>query len=385
VSVKDQLGLTQRKKVMGLPVGPKQTNWSKVAKLGAGAAATAASARGASRAKNAVGGVADRGKDLVGQVTGTVEKATGGEGGDGGVVGKVKDLGDRASAASEAAEGHSTGIGKAFAAVKAAVSGGSGQGYTSKQRLIIQEQIDIAVPRRDVYDQWTQFEDFTDIFRAVEEVSQEDDETTQWQAKMLVSRRSWKAEIKEQIPDQRIVWESSGDVQHKGVVTFHELDDNLTRVQVEMEYKPTGFVEKFGNLFLTVRHRVRKDLRLYKHHLEFENEATGAWRGTIGEDAEDGGDDEERDEEASAETEADSERAEDEGDEARADDDADEDDEDEDDEDQPRSGKRSSSSSRNGRASSKSSSSGNGRARKSTSKRSSSGTKSSASSSSSSS
>jgi hypothetical protein len=93
-------------------------------------------------------------------------------------------------------------------------------------------------------------------------------------------------------PDQRIVWESSGDVQHRGVVTFHELDDNLTRVQVEMEYNPQGVVEKFGNLFLTVRHRVRKDLRLYKHHLEFENEATGAWRGTIGEDAEDGGDDE---------------------------------------------------------------------------------------------
>jgi uncharacterized membrane protein len=187
---------------------------------------------------------------------------------------------------------------KLFKAAKSLAGGGDGGGdgdeVLKKQRLIIQEQIDIAVPRQQVYNQWTQFEDFPTFTRATEQVEQEEDEATNWQAKIFFSRRNWKAEIKEQIPDQRIVWETSGDVNHRGVVTFHELDENLTRVQVEMEYHPSGFVEKFGNLFLTVRHRVRKDLRLFKHFLELAGSETGAWRGEIDPDVEEEADEPEQ-------------------------------------------------------------------------------------------
>jgi uncharacterized membrane protein len=195
----------------------------------------------------------------------------------------VTDITDKVGDVQDAVSEASTPLGKAMAAAQA-ISGDDGP--TLKQRLIIQEQIDIAVPRRIVYDQWTQFEDLDDRSRAVQNVTQEDDETTSWQGKMLFFTRNWDAEIVQQVPDRRIVWESSGDVDHRGVVTFHELAEDLTRVQIEMEYHPTGVVEKIGNLFLTVRHRVRKDLRLFRHHLELEGDATGAWRGQIGDDIE---------------------------------------------------------------------------------------------------
>jgi uncharacterized membrane protein len=286
------LGLRKRRRIMGLPIGPEETDWSRVAQLGAAAVGTGAAGTGAvRRARSSDNGLLEKGRDAVDSSKDLIEKGKE-------TVATGSEIGERFGEAQEAMQDASTPFGKAAAAAKALSGSGGNGGQQKKQRLIIQEQIDIAVPRSDVYNQWTQFEEFPTFSRAVENVDQEEDETVSWQAKVLVSRRQWDTEIVEQIPDQRIVWESSGDVKHRGVVTFHELDDNLTRVQVEMEYEPTGFVEKFGNLFLTVRHRVRKDLRLFKHHLEFENEATGAWRGRIedGETTEpDEGDDDAKD------------------------------------------------------------------------------------------
>jgi uncharacterized membrane protein len=287
----DKLGLTERKKVLGIPTGGKQTDWSKIASYGATAIAAIAGSRLLSRGKaksgdqgsNGSGGADDsdgkiksKAKELKGK--GEELKEKGEE-----KVDTVTDLKDKAEDVQEATAEASTPVGKAMKAAQA-LSGDDGP--TKKQRLIIQEQIDIAVPRRIVYDQWTQFAEMAERSRAVKNVDQEDDENTSWQAKMLFSTRNWDAEIVQQVPDRRIVWESSGDVDHRGVVTFHELAEDLTRVQVEMEYHPTGLVEKVGNLFLTVRHRVRKDLRLFRHHLELEAEATGGWRGQIGDDIE---------------------------------------------------------------------------------------------------
>jgi uncharacterized membrane protein len=274
----DKLGLTERKKVLGVPVGSKRTDWDKVAsiaKLGAAAAAGVLGTKLLRRGKDAASQKTQQLKEKGKQVMGRGEEA----------VGKARDLTDKAAEVQDAADEASTPVGKAMKVAQAL--SGDGDGTTTKQRLIIQDQIDIAVPRRIVYDQWTQFEDLPERSHALQDVTQEDDETTKWQGKILFSTRNWETEIVQQVPDRRIVWESSGDVQHRGVVTFHELAEDLTRVQVEMEYHPQGVVEKFGNLFLSVRHRVRKDLRLFKHHLEFEAEATGAWRGEIGDQPED--------------------------------------------------------------------------------------------------
>jgi uncharacterized membrane protein len=168
-----------------------------------------------------------------------------------------------------------------------------GGGAPARQRLIMQHQVDIAVPRAAVFDRWSRSVDLVGAPGAMQNVTQEDDAETAWR-QILFAERKWDAEVVQLVPDQRIGWESSGEVEHRGVVSFHELAEDLTRVQIEMEYLPQGVVEDVAELFRQVRRRVEKDLRLFKHHLEFEAGATGAWRGQIGDDLEtpqDDGDD----------------------------------------------------------------------------------------------
>jgi uncharacterized membrane protein len=198
----------------------------------------------------------------------------------------VSHISDTIGDVSEAVSGESSTFGKIKAAVQA-IGGGSDPGDEKKLRLIIQEQIDVGVPAQRAYDAWSDFGQFDEIFRAIKSAKHEDGEDedgededgedegggeVKFQAKILFSSREWTSEITDQTPGKRIAWKSSGDVDHVGAVGFHELTDTLTRIHVEMEYKPTGIVEKFGNLFLTVRHRVRKDLRLFKHYLELQSQ-----------------------------------------------------------------------------------------------------------------
>jgi uncharacterized membrane protein len=193
----------------------------------------------------------------------------------------VNHISDTIGDVSEAVSAESSTFGKIKAAVQA-LGGGSEPGDEKKLRLIIQEQIDVGVPAQRAYDTWSDFDQFDEIFRAIRSADHESGDESEsedgggdevkFQAKILFSSRDWTSEITDQTPGRRIAWKSSGDVDHVGAVSFHELTDSLTRIHVEMEYKPTGIVEKFGNLFLTVRHRVRKDLRLFKHHLELQSE-----------------------------------------------------------------------------------------------------------------
>jgi uncharacterized membrane protein len=194
----------------------------------------------------------------------------------------VTNISDTIGDVSEAVSAESSMFGKIKAAVRA-LGGGSDPGDEKKLRLIIQEQIDVGVPAQRAYDTWSDFGQFDEVFRAIKSADHDDDEggedesgegggEVKFQGKILFSSREWTSEITDQTPGRRIAWKTSGDVDHVGAVSFHELADSLTRIHVEMEYKPTGIVEKFGNLFLTVRHRVRKDLRLFKHQLELQSQ-----------------------------------------------------------------------------------------------------------------
>ena len=279
MSVLSKAGLASRQKILGVPVGREQPDWSRLALTGAGAMATLAGPKVAKKVAKAasLNGLVKKGGDAVDKPGELLSKGTD-------AIDAVTDVGDTVSDLKEAVEGESSTFGKLKAGIGALGGGGNGKGGDEKKaRLIIQEQIDVAAPREYVYEQWKDFDEFDSIFRAVQQVSLEDEDSdqdsdedgddaenpaTNWQAKILMSTRKWESEITNDVPEQRIAWNSSGDVDHVGAVTFHEISDSLTRLHLEMEYHPTGLVEKFGNLFLTVRHRVRKDLRLFKHHIE---------------------------------------------------------------------------------------------------------------------
>ncbi|MEV8294015.1 SRPBCC family protein [Streptomyces rochei] len=198
-------------------------------------------------------------------------------------------------------------------------SGGRGGNGGSVKATHIMESVDIGVPLRTVYDQWTQLQDFSGFTKGVQSVSPHDEVTSDWTAKIAFSTRSWKATVQEQVPDQRIVWTSEGAKgSTNGVVTFHELAPRLTRVVVVVEYYPAGFFEKTGNLWRAQGRRLRLDLKHFARHvtLRGEDEELEGWRGEIrdgevvrsheealeeehedGEDEDEGGDDGEYDDE----------------------------------------------------------------------------------------
>ncbi|MGF3197076.1 SRPBCC family protein [Streptomyces diastaticus] len=159
--------------------------------------------------------------------------------------------------------------------------GRKGGGGKSKS-VTISEDIDVGVPVREAYDQWTQFQEFSTFAKGVVSVEKSDDTSSNWKVKVAKSTRSWKANVTEQVPDERITWTTEGAKGTvKGVVTFHRITGNLTRVLLVLEYFPKGLFEKTGNIWRAQGRRARLDLKLYRKFIMMRGEATDSWRGEI--------------------------------------------------------------------------------------------------------
>ncbi len=148
----------------------------------------------------------------------------------------------------------------------------------------VEKSIDVHVPVRTAYNQWTQFEEFPQFMQGVEEVRQLDDKRLHWRASIGGKTEEWDAEITEQVPDMRVAWTNTTGARNAGVVTFHRLDDNTTRVMLQLDYDPEGVVENVGDALGFVSRRVEGDLERFKEFVEARGQETGAWRGTVRQD-----------------------------------------------------------------------------------------------------
>jgi uncharacterized membrane protein len=148
----------------------------------------------------------------------------------------------------------------------------------------IEQSIEVDVPVRTAYNQWTQFEEFPRFMEGVEAVKQLDDTKLYWIAEIGGQRREWAAEVTEQRPDERIAWTNTDGARNAGVVTFHRVADGKTRVMLQMEFEPEGLVEKAGDALGVVRARVKGDLGRFKDFVESRGRETGAWRGEVDQD-----------------------------------------------------------------------------------------------------
>jgi uncharacterized membrane protein len=148
----------------------------------------------------------------------------------------------------------------------------------------IERSIDVGVPVRTAYNQWTQFEEFPEFMEGVEEVKQITDDRLRWHAEIAGTEREWEAHIDEQRPDERIAWHSLDGPTHAGVVTFHRIDDSMTRVMLQLEWEPSDLAEKVGDWTGMVTSRVKGDLERFKEFIEARGLETGAWRGEIDQD-----------------------------------------------------------------------------------------------------
>jgi uncharacterized membrane protein len=143
------------------------------------------------------------------------------------------------------------------------------------------KSIDVHVPVRTAYDQWTQFEEFPEFMEGVESVEQLDDRNLRWHAEIGGKDLEWTARITEQIPDKRIAWTSTSGARNAGVVTFHRISDDTSRVTLQLDYEPEGIVENLGDMIGVMGSRAEGDLERFKEFIEARGHETGAWRGKI--------------------------------------------------------------------------------------------------------
>ena len=144
-----------------------------------------------------------------------------------------------------------------------------------------ESSIEVDVPTRVAYDQWTQFEEFPRFMEGVERVVQRDDKTLDWTAEVAGQRKEWTAEITDQTPDVRIAWKSLGGDENAGAVLFESLDGDRTQVTLRMDADPEGVVETIGANLGFLEGRVKGDLKRFKEFIESRGAPTGAWRGEI--------------------------------------------------------------------------------------------------------
>jgi len=247
-----------------------------------------------SEARSLVGALGDR---AVASLRGKVEGATGrltdyAEGGGG--PGMMAAL----TGARNLAEGKSPGrsmFGAGLAGLKEKVTGlfrrrgGGKRGGQRKLKLTnIVETIDVGVPLRPTYNQWTAYSDFPKLTKKVESVDQnkEEENKTNWKAQVFWSHRTWEATVLEQVPDERIIWRSKGQKGHvDGAVSFHEVTPNLTRILLVLEYHPQGMFERTANLWRAQGRRARLELKHFRRHMMTEGllhaDEVEGYRGTV--------------------------------------------------------------------------------------------------------
>ena len=146
---------------------------------------------------------------------------------------------------------------------------------------LVEKSIDVDVPVRVAYDQWTQFESFPQFMEGVESVRQIDDATLEWHAEVGGQDKHWTAKIVEQTPDQRIAWRSTTGAPNAGTVSFSSNGPSSTRVSLKLEAEPEGAVEKAGDALGFLDRQVEGDLERFKKFVEGRGVPTGAWRGEV--------------------------------------------------------------------------------------------------------
>jgi uncharacterized membrane protein len=143
------------------------------------------------------------------------------------------------------------------------------------------ESVDVNVPISTAYNQWTQFAEFPEFMEGVEEVKQVTDTMTHWRVKVAGVTKEFDAQITEQVPEERVAWHSVEGPDHAGVVTFHRLGEDTTRVTTQMDIDPEGFAEKVADKSGLLKHRAKADLTRFKEFIEHRGGETGGWRGNV--------------------------------------------------------------------------------------------------------
>jgi uncharacterized membrane protein len=185
------------------------------------------------------------------------------------VLPRLEDKGsDEAASIGKQAAEKLKGQGSGLAGKLASTVGG---GSKKTRRLPIQRWTDVAVPVEKAYKTWVDFEKFPEFMHRVLSVEKKDDKHVSWREKIWFSTREWEGEITERRANDRIAWKTKRGTEHSGVVSFHELGPNLTRVMVTVDFHPAGMIEKMASGMRFVKRAVESDLARFKAYVELED------------------------------------------------------------------------------------------------------------------
>ena len=179
-------------------------------------------------------------------------------------------------------------VGKVLSKALDAKTGGEGGGSGDKKtrRLPIQRWTDVAVPIDTAYKAWTDFEEYPKFMHHALRVERAGRNKIRWEEKIWFSRRQWEATITERRTNDRVVWKTTSGMSHRGVVSFHRMEPNLTRVMIEMEFEPNGMIEKMASGLRSVKRAVQADLARFKAHVEMADAKGIEYRSVEDDDAE---------------------------------------------------------------------------------------------------
>ncbi|MEV0848419.1 SRPBCC family protein [Streptomyces sp. NPDC049954] len=110
------------------------------------------------------------------------------------------------------------------------------------------EAVDIKAPVAVSWSLWQDVERWPAFLSHVDDVRRVDATTFAWRLSLPGADKSFVAELTEVVPQERIAWRTTEGVHHAGAVTFHRLSDTESRVTLQIEYDPAGFVEHLGAL-----------------------------------------------------------------------------------------------------------------------------------------
>ncbi|MFF7239950.1 SRPBCC family protein [Streptomyces collinus] len=110
------------------------------------------------------------------------------------------------------------------------------------------ETVDIQAPVSVAWDLWSDVTRWPAFLSHVRRVDRLDGRRFAWQLQLPGAEKDFVAELTEVIPEDRIAWHTVDGVDHAGVVTFHRLSDTTSRVTLQIEYDPRGFIEHLGAL-----------------------------------------------------------------------------------------------------------------------------------------
>jgi len=214
-------------------------------------------------AVSAVGALAaSKGPDLIRKVVGATEQ----KGED-----EAQQIGEKAVEGAKDRLSNAGPGGKLASKLMGGGKGGGGGGGKKTRRLPIQRWTDVALPIDQVYEQFTKFDQFPRFMHRVLSIEQKGRDKISWSEKIWFSSRQWEGRVTEKRKNDRIVWKTNSGMEHKGIVSFHKISDNLTRVMVDMEFEPNGMMEKMASGLRFVKRAVQADLARFKTYVEMQD------------------------------------------------------------------------------------------------------------------